>query len=82
MSLPTITDDEVNEVINYLRSKGQHVYANRLLGMQEIKRVGSLQYAEGIKAIRAVYEALTTKVPRDRILARILSIIKDMEQYL
>jgi hypothetical protein len=82
MSLPTVTDEEIKQIIDYLRSKGRNDLANKVEGMQVIKHVGSLQYRKGLEAIQAVEKTLTQRVPRDLILGQIQNILKEMEKYL
>ena len=80
METPEVAEKEIDEIITFLRSKGQSSYANRVIALKEIEQVGREQHEAGVKAILEVQEALTKPVPRDLILGRINKILEDIKK--
>lgn len=82
MITPSVTDQEIEEVITFLRGKGHSTFANRVEALKQIEAIGRKQYSAGIKAILEVEKALTQPVPRNLILGKISSIIKEIKKVL
>jgi len=82
MSDLSITENEIDEVILFLRRKGESTLANRVEVLRRIKNSGSEDYAAGIDAILEVEKALFQKVPRDLILNRIQYIVDEVKKEL
>lgn len=79
---PSVNESEINEVIEFLRKKGQSAYANRIESLKEIERVGREQYSAGINTILEVEKALTQPVPRNLILGKIEYLIQEIKKVL
>lgn len=82
MVTPTVNDNEIEEIIDFLKKKGRNDLANRVDNLRYIEAVGRQQYQAGLKAIFEVENALTEKVPRDLILQKIYEIIQNIKKVL
>lgn len=77
-----IKDEEIDEVILFLRRKGESSFANRIEVLRRIRDAGAKDYLAGLKAILEVEKALSGKVPRDRILNKIQEIVEEVKKEL
>lgn len=79
---PSVNESEINEVIEFLRKKGQSAYANRIESLKEIERIGREQYSAGINTILEVEKALSQPVPRNLILGKIEYLVQEIKKVL